>query len=132
MDKNSKYSTIALSFLMVTALAVGGAFYFTNNKISADVETSQLSLQTEETYPLKIGWNEISGLNTIVTVNSIYIVDTQGTYTFQEAVNGGIIEKVKLKEGNKELGKDLDYVPLKQPFLIYCKNIENTPKLLVK
>ena len=110
MEKNVRYSIVALAVLGVAALGVG-AFYWGEASISASTAVPSNSSSVEsEAIPLKQGWNKITNGPKSIYLDSEIIGVNGWLQTVAQAQEEGRIGEIKTLEGDKVLGRDIEKI----------------------
>ena len=110
MEKNVRYSIVALAVLGVAALGVG-AFYWGEASISASTAVPSNSSSVEsEAIPLKQGWNKITNGPKSIYLDSEIIGVNGWLQTVAQAQKEGRIGEIKTVEGDKVLGRDIEKI----------------------
>ncbi len=131
MNKDSRYGLIALSVLLVVSAVFGGYVYLAQNQ---PIEASSVGVEdaTDNSIPLKTGWNNFTNGAWSVTKESKIIGINGSLMSVSEATQRGIINEVAKNDGKEILGKNITKISPYDQFAIYATDTSLLPAVFIQ
>lgn len=132
MNKDSRYGLIALSALLVTSAVFGGYVYLAQNRPVEASGNLGGDYATNNSIPLKVGWNNFTNGAWSVTKESRIVGINGSLMSISQTMQKGVVSQVAIGDGKQLLGKDISKIAPYAKFEIYATDITNSPAVFIQ
>jgi hypothetical protein len=131
MEKNSKYSLIALSFLIVSVIFVGVLVEKSTLSIQANSQVPSEVIPDLST-PLKEGANYFTNGPKSITLESRIIGISGSLISIADAKQRGIVDYAARENDGKILGEEISKINPGEKFIVGVKDISLSPAVYLE